>query len=117
MPDLDVLILRSNPRVAAVGRVIKGLYYSESPSGPHATAAFYMACDRRLELEPFLIMDFRSGQFFLDTNRDGCVDETGTLPGPQIDPADFMPAVDGQEELCNEDHISRRQPNGFVAVP
>jgi hypothetical protein len=35
----------------------------------------------------------------------GCVDETGTLPAPQIDPADFLPAVDGQEELCNDDRI------------
>ena len=117
MPDLDALILRSSPRVAAVGRVIKGLYYSESPNGPNAMAAFYMACDRLLEQGPFLIMDFRSSQFFLDTNRDGCVDETGTLPAPEIDPADFLPTVDGQEELCNEDRIGQRYPNGLVAIP
>ncbi len=117
MPDLDVFTLRSNPRVAAMGRLIKGLYYSESPNGPNAMAAFYMACDRLLEQEPFLIMDFRSSQFFLDTNRDGCVDETRTLPAPEIDPADFLPAVDGQEELCNEDRIGQRWPNGLVAIP
>ncbi|HYP13648.1 MAG TPA: hypothetical protein VEQ63_06975, partial [Bryobacteraceae bacterium] len=67
---------------------------------------FHMACDRRLERKPFLVMDFRSRQFFLDGNRDGCVDATGTLPLPEIGPADFLPAVDGAEELCNEDPIS-----------
>ena len=117
MPDLDALILHSNPRVAAMGRLIKGLYYSESPNGPNAMVAFYMACDRLLEHNPFLIIDFRSSQFFLDKNRDGCVDETGTLPGPEIDPADFLPAVEGQEELCNEDRIGQRQLNGLAAVP
>jgi hypothetical protein len=30
MPDLNVLLLRSNPRVFATGRLIKGLYYSET---------------------------------------------------------------------------------------
>jgi len=117
MPDLNALILRSNPRVGATGRLIKGLYYSESPSGPQAMAAFYIACDQILEQEPFLLMNFRSRQFFLDKNRDSCLDATGELPMPEIDPADFLPAVDGQEELCNEDYISRRQPNGLVAVP
>jgi hypothetical protein len=114
---IDALILHSNPRVAAMGRLIKGLYYSESPNGPNAMVAFYMACDRLVEQNPFLIMDFRSSQFFLDKNRDGCADGTGTLPGPEIDPADFLPAVDGQEELCNEDRIGQRQPNDFAAVP
>jgi hypothetical protein len=117
MPDLDVLVLRSNPRVAAMGRLIKGLYYSESPSGPNAMAAFYMACDQFLEQKPFLAVDFRSSQFFLDKNRDGCVDATGTLPVPEIDPADFLSAVDGAEQLCNEDIISQRQLNDLAAVP
>jgi len=36
MPDLDELVLRSNPRVFATGRLIKGLYYSEAPNGLRA---------------------------------------------------------------------------------
>ncbi|ANY84425.1 hypothetical protein BB934_40185 (plasmid) [Microvirga ossetica] len=66
-------------------------------------AVFYMACDQLLEQKPFLIMDFRSRRFFRDDDRDGCVDATGTLALPEIDPADFMSAVDGAEEFCNED--------------
>jgi len=106
MPDLNPLLLRSNPRVFATGRLIKGLYYSEVPNGLNAMAAFYMACDRLLERKPFLMMDFRSRQFFLDGNRDGCVDATGTLPLPEIDPADFLPSVDGAKDFCSEDLIS-----------
>ena len=117
MPDLDALVLRSNPRVFATGRLIKGLYYSEVPQGLNALAAFYMACDQLLERKPFLVMDFRSSQFFLDGNRDGCVDVTGTLSLPEIDPADFLPSVDGAGELCNENLISRRQLNDLVAIP
>ena len=117
MPDLNALILRSSPRVFATGRLIKGLYYSETLKGLNAMAAFYMACDRLLEQKPFLMMDFRSSQFFLDGNRDGCVDAIGTLALPEIDPADFLPAVDGAEELCNEDLISQRQLNDLAAAP
>jgi hypothetical protein len=117
MPDLNAFLLRSNPRVFATGRLIKGLYYSEIPQGLNAIAAFYMACDRLLEQKPFLMMDFRSSEFFLDGNRDGCTDATGTLPLPEIDPADFLPSVDGAEELCNEDLISGRQLNELAAVP
>jgi hypothetical protein len=62
-------------------------------------------------------MDFRSSQFFLDGNRDGCADATGTLSLPEIDPADFLPSVDGAEELCNEDLIDQRQFNELVALP
>jgi hypothetical protein len=115
MPDLNALLLRSNPRVFAAGRLIKGLYYSETPKGLNAVAAFYMACDRILEQKPFLMMDFRSSRFFLDADRDGCVDATGTLALPEIDPADFLPAVDGAEELCNEDLISQRRLNDLAA--
>jgi hypothetical protein len=79
MPDLNALILRSSPRVFATGRLIKGLYYSERPTGRHAMAAFHMTCDRLLEQKPFLMMDFRSNEFFLDGDRDGCVDATGRL--------------------------------------
>lgn len=116
MPDLNAFLLRSNPRVFATGRLIKGLYYSELPQGQNALAAFYMACDQLLERKPFLIMDFRSSQFFLDGNRDGCVDATGTVPLPEIDPADFLSSVDGAEGLCNEDLISQYQLNNLVAV-
>ena len=105
MPDLNVFLLRSNPRVFATGRLIKGLYYSEVPKGLNDIAAFYMACDRLLERKPFLMMDFRSSHFFLDGNRDGCAEATGTMPLPEIDPADFLPFVDGAEELCSEDLI------------
>jgi hypothetical protein len=118
MPDLNALLLRSNPRVFATGRLIKGLYYSETPKGLlSAMAAFYIACDRLLERKPFLMMDFRSSRFFLDADRDGCVDATGTLALPEIDPADFLPAVDGAEELCNEDLISQRKLNDLAAAP
>jgi hypothetical protein len=106
MPDLSALLLRSNPRVFAAGRLIKGLYYSATPEGRNAVAAFHMACDRLLERKPFLMMDFRSSQFFFDADRDGCVDATGTLALPEIDPADFLPAVNGAEGVCNEDLIS-----------
>ena len=117
MPDLNALILRSSPRVFATGRVIKGLYYTETPKGLNAMAVFYMACDQLLEQKPFLIMDFRSGQFFLDGNRDGCVDATGTLALPEIDPADFLPAIDGAEELCNEDLLSQRKLKDLASAP
>jgi hypothetical protein len=117
MPDLNALVLRSSPRVFATGRLIKGLYYSESPNGRHALAAFHMTCDRLLERKPFLMMDFRSNEFFLDGDRDGCVDATGTLALPEIDPADFLPAVDGAEELCNEDLISQHKLKHLVAAP
>jgi hypothetical protein len=106
MPDLNPLLLHSNPRVFATGRLIKGLYYSEAPKGLNAIAAFYMACDRVLEQKPFLMMDFRSRQFFLDGNRDGCADANGTLPLAEIDPADFLSSVEGSEEYCNESLIS-----------
>jgi hypothetical protein len=116
MPDLNALILRSSPRVFATGRLIKGLYYSERPTGRHAMATFYMACDRLLEQKPFLMMDFRSNEFFLDGDRDGCVDATGTLALPGIDPADFLPAVDGAEEFCNEDLVDQRRLKDLAAA-
>jgi hypothetical protein len=117
MPDLNALVLRSSPRVFASGHLIKGLYYSEVPKGLNTMAVFYMACDQLLEQKPFLMMDFHSNQFFLDGDRDGCVDATGTLPLSEIDPADFLPSVDGAEELCNEDLISQRHLKDLVAIP
>ncbi|WP_262270787.1 hypothetical protein [Microvirga yunnanensis] len=116
MPDLNALVLRSSPHVVSTGRLINGLYYSEGRTGPHAITAFYMACDRFLEQKPFLLMDFRSHQFFLDKNRDGCVDATGELLMPEIDPADFVPTLDGAEQLCNGDITSQRQLNNLLAV-
>ena len=115
--DLNALVLRSRPRVFETGRLIKGLYYSETPKGLNVMAGFYMACDLLLEQKPFLMMDFRSGQFFLDDDRDGCVDATGTLALPDIDPADFLPAVDGADEICNDYLLGQRQLNGLVAAP
>jgi hypothetical protein len=76
MPDLNGLIRRSSARVVATGRLIKGLSHSENSDGPNAVAAFYMACDRHLEQKPILMTDFRSSLFFLDCNRDGCVEAT-----------------------------------------
>ena len=116
MPDLNALILRSSPRVFATGRLIKGLYYSEARSRLNAVAAFYMACDQLLDQKPFLLMDFRSRQYFLDDDRDGCVDATGTLSRSEIDPADFSPAVDGAEELCPEDLIGQGQFKDLAAI-
>jgi hypothetical protein len=106
MPDLNRLTLRSNPRVVATGRLIKGLYYSNSLNGPHTHAAFFIACDQLLEPKPFLVMDFRSHQFSFDGNRDGCADATGLMPLPEIDPADFYPALQRMEEICDQDAIS-----------
>jgi len=108
MPDLNGLMLRGSPRVVAMGRLIKGLYYSDSLKGPHALAAFFIVCDRLLEPKPFLVMDFRSHQFSFDRNRDGCADTRGLMLLSEIDPADFYPAVDRAEEICGEDAISQR---------
>jgi hypothetical protein len=116
MPDLGALILRSSPHVQPRGRLIKGLYYSDSLNGPYTLAAFFIACDRLREPKPFLVMDFRSSQFSFDRNRDGYADATGLMLLPEIDPADFYPAVDGAEEICDEDAISQRQLNGLVAT-
>jgi len=117
MPDLNGLTLRSSPRVVATGRLIKGLYYSDSLNGPHSLAAFFIACDRVLEPKPFLMMDFQSHYFSFGGNRDGCVDATGLMPLPEIDPADFYLAVERAEEICNEDATSQQQTYRLVAVP
>ncbi len=116
MPDLNGLIVRGNPRVVAPGRLIKGLYYSDSLKGPNALAAFFIVCDRLFEPNPFLVMDFRSQQFSFDRNRDGCADSTGLMPLSEIDPADFYPAVDQGEEICEENTVSHRWPNSLVGV-
>jgi hypothetical protein len=105
MPDLSPLLLRTNPSVFATGGLIKGLYYSEVLSGLNAVVAFYMACDRVLKQKPFLIVDFRSRQLFLDGNLDGCIDAVGTPSLSGIDPADFIPAIGGTDELCRENLV------------
>jgi hypothetical protein len=117
MPDLNGLTRQGSPRVQATGRLIKGLYYSDTLNGPHTFAAFFIACDQLLEQKPFLVMDFRSNQFSLDGNRDGCTDATGLMLRPEIDPADFYPAVDRADEICDEDAISQRHRNGLAAIP
>jgi hypothetical protein len=117
MPNFHGLILRSSPRVAAQGRLIKGLYYSESQNGPYTLAAFFIACDRILEANPFLVMDFRSRHYSFDGNRDGCADAMGLMSLPEIDPAEFYPALDQSEEICDEDAVSERQARISAAVP
>jgi len=120
MPDLNGLTgltLRNSPRVMATGRLIKGLYYSDCLNRPHSLVAFFIACDRLLEPKPFLVMDFQSLQFSFDGNRDGCAEATGLIPLPEIDPADFYPAVDRAEEICDEDAVSQRHRNGLVTLP
>ena len=116
MPDLSALILRSSPRVVASGHLIKGLYYVEHPDGSNTVAAFFLACDHVLARKPFLIMDFRSNRFFLDGNRDGCVDAAGALSTSELDPADFVPGDDGSDELCAEELIGQGQFKELVAM-
>ncbi len=106
MPQLNGLVLRTNPQVLATGRLIKGLYYSYGSSGPYDMVAFYMACDGHSEPAPFVVTDFRSRQLFFDRDRDGCADATETLPQPEIDPADILPAVNDVEQLCSEGTVS-----------
>jgi hypothetical protein len=62
-------------------------------------------------------MDFRSSQYFFDGDRDGCVDATETLALSDIDPADFLPTVDGAAGFCNEDLLGHRQLNRLAAAP
>jgi hypothetical protein len=117
MPDLNGLNLRSSPRVRAMGRLIKGIYYSDTLNGPHTLAAFFIACDQLLEPKPFLVMDFPSHRFFFDRDRDSCADATGLMSRQNIDPADFYPAVDRAHEICDQDIIGQRRPNGLATLP
>jgi hypothetical protein len=111
MPDVSGLIRRTSPKVSAQGRIIKGIYYSETLSSSHVLVVFHRACDRRLEPQPFLIFDFRSGWFFLDRDQDGCADKTGSRPKTEIDPAEFASDLAGAEDYCNEEVI------GGIGVP
>ena len=116
MPDLNKFLMGGSPGVMAIGRLIKGLYYSDQLGGPHTQAAFYMACDRLLEPKPFLVVDFQSNRFAFDGDRDGCAEASGALMGSEIDPAGFSAAIEGYEKLCDEEVISQRQLNGLNAV-
>jgi hypothetical protein len=99
MPNLRMSVQRTNPRVIATGNVIKGIYYSRASIGPYDAVAFYLACDRHLEPLPFLVADFDRGRFFLDTDRDGCADASGSFTS-EIDPAEFSSPISDAEELC-----------------
>ncbi len=103
MPDLRGHVLRSDPRIHAGGKLIKGLYYSERADGPNDLVAFRLACFLAMEPRPFLIFDFRSLEYALDADRDGCAEETGRAPAPEIDPADFLGQVAGWATYCYED--------------
>jgi hypothetical protein len=106
MPDLNTLVLRSNPHVHRAGRLIKGLDYSQTSDGPHTMTAFHMACEGQLEPNPFLVMDFGSSRLYFDHDRDGCVDATETVSRTEVDPGDYYPAIDGAEKLCYGDAVS-----------
>lgn len=115
MPALTGMVPQSSRRVTGRGRLIKGLYYSDSVYGSHILAVFYLACNRLLEPKPFLVMDFRTDQFSLDGDRDGCVDTFGRFSRHEIDPADFLSAIDQADEICDEDSISFRGLHGRPA--
>jgi hypothetical protein len=99
MPDLSALELRTDPRVHAEGRIIKGLYYAAGPDGPNALVAFFNACDHRLEGHPFLVVDFGTQRYYFDPNRDGRLDEVGPTGGG-IDPVPFAKRGTGWSTYC-----------------
>ncbi len=103
MPDLRGYALRGDPRVHVGGKVIKGLYYSERGDGPNDLVAFRLACFLAMEPRPFLVLDFRTDEYALDADRDGCADRTGRVPSGEIDPADFLAEVEGWGAYCHED--------------
>src|SRR5215212_418934 len=99
MPNLRMSVQRTSPRVTAAGSVIKGIYYSRASVGPYNTVAFYLACDQHLEPLPFLVADFDRGRFFVDPDRDGCADASGSFVS-EIDPATFSPSIGDADDLC-----------------
>src|SRR6478752_2018807 len=105
MPNLRLSVQRTSPRVTAAGSVIKGIYYSRAAIGPYDAVAFYLACDQHLEPLPFLVADFGLGRFFLDTDRDGCADVSGSFVS-EIDPADFSPSINDAAEFCYGEPVS-----------
>jgi hypothetical protein len=105
MPNLRMSVQRTSPRVTATGRVIKGIYYSRASIGPYSAVAFHLACDQRLELLPFLVADFDRGRFFLDPDRDGCADASGSFAS-EIDPANFSPSISDAEDLCHGEPVA-----------
>jgi hypothetical protein len=108
MPNLRTSVQRTNPRVTATGSVIKGIYYSHASVGPYSAVAFYLACDQNLEPSPFLVADFDWSRFFLDTDRDGCADASGSFVS-EIDPADFSAAISDADDLCYGEPVSANQ--------
>lgn len=105
MPNLRMPVQRTNPLVIATGKVIKGIYYSRAYIGPYDAVAFYLACDQHLEPLPFLVADFTLGRFFLDPDRDGCADASGSFTS-EIDPAEFSSSISDTEDLCYGDPVS-----------
>lgn len=93
MPDLTSLYLLTDPAVRAGGSVIKGLYFAHSREGPNDLVAFWLACSGILEPRPFLSFEFATGLYLLDSDRDGCADQTGVAPRGTIDPADFLESL------------------------
>ena len=79
--------------VRAGGSVIKGLYFAHSREGPNDLVAFWLACSGILEPRPFLSFEFATGLYLLDSDRDGCADQTGVAPRGTIDPADFLESL------------------------
>jgi len=105
MPNLRMSVQRTSPRITAAGSVIKGIYYSRASIGPYSAVAFYLACDQYLEPLPFLVADFSLGRFYLDPDRDGCADVSGSFLS-EIDPANFFPSISDAEHLCYSEPVS-----------
>lgn len=107
MPDLHKRHLRTASEISVPGRAIKGLYYSNTPTGPNTLLAFYVGCRTTLEPNPFLVIDFEETRAYLDQDRDGCGDRVEPFLARDVDPADYYPMVDGADDLCFEDQVSR----------
>ncbi len=103
MPALDAMVRQTDPDVLIEGKLVKGMYYSEAAEGANDLVAFRLACDRLLESRPFLIFDFRTSKYSLDTNRDGCAEEVGRLPHPEVDPVPFLNRLPDASGYCYED--------------
>ena len=106
MPDLHRRHLRTPSQFSVPGRAIKGLYYSDTPTGPNRLLAFYVGCRTTLEANPFLVIDFNGNWSYLDKDRDGCSEVVEPFLAPEVDPADRYPMIDGADDLCFEDQVS-----------
>jgi len=103
MPALREMVRRTDPQVQSGGKVIKGMYYAMAAEGHNDLVAFRLACHGQLEPWPFLVFDFRTGEYFLDADRDGCADEAGHQPELEVDPVDFLHRIDDAARYCYED--------------